>query len=91
MICIFEVLSNKTDYMELLLLCDEQEEMIMKYLGRGRLFVMKDDDTVYGVCLVTDEGDFTLEIKNIAISEKLQRQGHGRKLISYREKVYRSF
>ena len=29
---------SKQDYMELLLLADEQEDMIMKYLDRGTLF-----------------------------------------------------
>lgn len=85
MIRIYEITSNKTDYMELLLLGDEQEEMIMKYLDRGRLYVMKKDDTVCAVCVVTDEGDFTLELKNIAVAEQFQRQGLGRELILFIE------
>lgn len=85
MIRIYEITSNKTDYMELLLLGDEQEEMIMKYLDRGRLFAMKKDDTVCAVCVVTDEGDFTLELKNIAVAEQFQRQGLGRELILFIE------
>lgn len=85
MIRIYEITSNKTDYMELLLLGDEQEEMIMKYLDRGRLYVMKKDDTVCAVCVVTDEGDFILELKNIAVAEQFQRQGLGRELILFIE------
>ena len=85
MIRIYEITSNKTDYMELLLLGDEQEEMIMKYLDRGRLYVMKKGDTVCAVCVVTDEGDFTLELKNIAVAEQFQRQGLGRELILFIE------
>ena len=85
MMRISEVYSHKSDYMELLLLGDEQEEMIMKYLERGRLFVMTDDDTVRAVCVVTDEGDFTLELKNIAVSKNFQRRGLGRELITYIE------
>ena len=85
MIRIYEITSNKTDYMELLLLGDEQEEMIMKYLDRGRLYVMKKDDTVCAVCVVTDEGDFTLELKNIAVAEQFRRQGLGRELILFIE------
>ncbi|WP_294413781.1 GNAT family N-acetyltransferase [uncultured Ruminococcus sp.] len=85
MIRIYEITSNKTDYMELLLLGDEQEEMIMKYLDRGRLFAMEKGDTVCAVCVVTDEGDFTLELKNIAVAEQFQRQGLGRELILFIE------
>ena len=88
MIHIDEVSACKSDYMELLIFGDEQEEMIMKYLDRGRLFVLKDDDKVCAVCVVTDEGDFTLELKNIAVSEKVQRRGFGRALISFIESKF---
>ncbi|WP_303835959.1 GNAT family N-acetyltransferase [Ruminococcus flavefaciens] len=88
MIHIDEISACKSDYMELLILGDEQEEMIMKYLDRGRLFVLKDDDKVCAVCVVTDEGDFTLELKNIAVSEKVQRHGFGRALISFTESKF---
>ena len=85
MIRITEVSSHKSDYMELLLLGDEQEEMIMRYLDCGRMFALKKDDIVCAVCVVTDEGDFTLELKNIAVAEQFQRQGLGRQLISFIE------
>lgn len=88
MIHIDEISACKSDYMELLILGDEQVEMIMKYLDRGRLFVLKDDDKVCAVCVVTDEGDFTLELKNIAVSEKVQRHGFGRALISFIESKF---
>ena len=60
-----EISSCKEKYMELLLIGDEQEDMIMKYLGRGRLFVMEKGGEVCAVCVVTDEGNGSLEIKNI--------------------------
>ena len=85
MMCISEVSEHKEDYIYLLLLGDEQEEMIYKYLDRGRLFVVKNDDDVCAVCIVTDEGDLVLELKNISVAERYQRQGIGRKLIGYIE------
>ena len=85
---IYEVFSNKEKYMDLLLLGDEQEEMILKYLNRCRLFVMNDDDELCAVCAVTDEGDFTLELKNIAVAESFQRKGIGRHFIKYIEKKF---
>ena len=88
MIRINEASCSKYDYMELLLLGDEQEEMVLKYLDRGRLFVLKNNDTVCAVCVVTDEGDFTLELKNIAVYEEYQRQGFGRALISFIENKF---
>ena len=62
---IYEVKDNKRDYMDLLFLADEQEDMIEKYLDRGSMYVLEDDG-IKGECVVTDEGDGILEIKNIA-------------------------
>ena len=44
---------NKKDFLELLLLADEQEDMIDKYLDRGALFALYDGD-LKSVCVVTD-------------------------------------
>ena len=88
MIRIDEVRSCKADYIELLLLGDEQEDMIMKYLDRGRLFTMSFDDVVCAACVVTDEGDFTLELKNISVLPEFQRKGLGSRLISFLEQKF---
>lgn len=42
-----------------------------------------DDNGIKAVCVVTDEGDQILEIKNIATAPAYQRQGYGRQLISF--------
>ena len=62
---IIEVTEDKKRYLELLLLADEQEDMIDRYLDRGRMLVL-DDSGVKCECVVTDEGDGVLEIKNLA-------------------------
>ena len=46
---------SKQDYIELLLLADEQEDMIMKYLDRGTLFAAYDKNLLVGICVVTEE------------------------------------
>ena len=48
--------TNKIDFLDLLLLADEQEDMIDKQLERGMLFALYDDD-LKSVCVVTDEGE----------------------------------
>ena len=83
MITVDEVISGKRKYMDLLLIGDEQEELIEKYLDRGRLFVIQNDETVGAACIVTDESDGTLELKNIAVYPEFQRQGLGKRLIEY--------
>ena len=60
-----EVKNNKKEYLSLLLLADEQENMIDRYLDRGIMYVLEDDG-IKSECVVTDEGDGILEIKNMA-------------------------
>ena len=79
---IYEIKEDKKQYLSLLLLADEQEDMIDRYLDRGRMFVI-DDNGVKGECVVTDEGDGILEIKNIATLPKYQRKGYARALIEF--------
>ncbi len=82
-----EVKQDKKAYMELLFLADEQEDMIDRYLARGTMFVL-DDDGVQAECVVTDEGNGVLEIKNIAVAPQSQRKGYGRLLIQFIERQY---
>ena len=79
MFSIYEVTENKKQYLDLLLLADEQEDMIDRYLDEGTMFVLAQDGEVKGECVVTDEGDGVLEIKNIAVSPDSHGQGLGRK------------
>ena len=53
---IYEVVDNKRDYMDLLFLADEQEDMIEKYLDKGTMYVLEEDG-IKGECVVIDAGD----------------------------------
>lgn len=79
--------NNKKRYIDLLLLGDEDEKMIDKYLERGEMYIL-DDNGIKAECVVTDEGNKILEIKNIAISPKFQKQGYGKKLIEFITEKY---
>ena len=74
--------SNKKDFLGLLLLADESEFMIDKYLERGELFALYDDD-LKSVCVITKESDNVCELKNIATYEKWHGKGYGSKLLNY--------
>ena len=82
-----EITANKKDFLDLLLLADEQEDMVDRYLARGRMFVL-DDGGVKAECVVTDEGGGVLEIKNIATVPKSQGKGYGKKLIEFLEEKF---
>jgi GNAT superfamily N-acetyltransferase len=84
-----KIVENKEKFMDLLLLGDEQEDMIKKYLYRGELFALYNDD-LKTVCVVTKEEDETYEIKNIATYEKYQGRGYGKYMIKYIIENYKS-
>ncbi len=73
---------NKKQFLDLLLLGDEQESMIDRYLERGDLLALYDDD-LKTVCVVVAVDDSTCELKNIATYEKYQGQGYGSVLVNY--------
>ena len=68
---IIEVIKNKKQFLSLLLLADEQENMIDRYLERGTMYVLNDNG-VKAECVVTDECNGILEIKNIATVPEYQ-------------------
>ena len=76
------VCENKKQYLNLLLLADEQESMIDRYLDRGDLFVLYDGG-LKSVCVVTRESDTVCELKNIATYEQFHGQGYGSKLLQH--------
>ena len=84
-----EIKENKKEYLDLLLLADEQENMIDRYLERGTMYVL-DDNGVKCECVVTDEGNGILEIKNIATKPSFQRRGYGKLLIDFIAEKYKS-
>mgnify|MGYP001064823747 CR=1 FL=1 len=83
-----EVKENKKEYISLLLLADEQEDMIDRYLELGTMYVL-DDCGIKSECVVTDEGSRILEIKNISVYPEFQGKGYGRNLISFLSEFYK--
>jgi ribosomal protein S18 acetylase RimI-like enzyme len=78
-----EIHSHREHFMDLLLLADPSREMIMKYLNHGWLFVLYEQDEVYGVIHLDPQEDDIVEIKNISVNEEVQGRGYGRHLINH--------
>lgn len=77
------ITNDKKHYLPLLLLADEQESMIDRYLERGDLFVMFDGQNPIAVAVVTAEGNGVYELKNLAVTPVYQRKGYGRQMIEF--------
>ena len=84
-----KITENKNDFMDLLLLADEQENMIKKYLYRGDLFALYDNG-LKTVSVVTKEDTETYEIKNLATYEKSQGKGYGTRMLKYIIEEYKN-
>ncbi|MDR0961172.1 MAG: GNAT family N-acetyltransferase [Mediterranea sp.] len=85
---IAQITNNKKQYLDLLLLADEQESMIDHYLERGDMFVLYHHDSPVSSIVVTDEGEGVYEIKSIATYPEHQRKGYAQHLIKYVETYY---
>ena len=82
------VAAQRKQYLPLLLLADEQEDMVDRYLERGTMYVLE-DDSVKAECVVTDEGDGVLELKNLAVEPAFQGRGYGKALVDFLVRTYR--
>ena len=82
-----KVTENKKEYLSLLLLADESEIMIDKYLEQGEMFIL-DDNGAKAECVVTEEANGVYEIKNIAVIPDFQRKGYGKHLIEFLLEYY---
>ena len=61
--------------------------MIDHYLEKGTMYVLEDGN-VKAECVVTDEDNGILEIKNIAVDPQSQGQGYGKALIDFLASKY---
>jgi len=84
-----KIIDNKKQYLDLLLLADEQENMIDKYLGNGEMYALYDED-LKTVCVVAIIDEETCELKNIATHKKYQGKGYAKTLIKYISDYYKS-
>lgn len=86
-LAIREVEEDKQDFFDLLLIGDESEDMIVKYLNRGSLYVCSIDNKNVAVIVTVENDDGTVEIKNLAVDAAFRRRGIGRKMLEYVEKL----
>ena len=84
-----KIKKDKKQFLDLLFLADEQENMIDKYLPSGDLFALYDND-LKSVCVVVHINNETCELKNIATYEKFQGKGYGRSLVNFISDFYKT-
>ena len=83
-----KVETDQKRYLDLLLLANEQEDMVDRYLERGTMYVLEDGG-VKAECVVTDEGNGVLELKNIAVAPAEQGRGYGNAMVDFLIRTYK--
>ena len=86
---IIKIKENKKRFLNLLLLGDEEEKMIDRYLEDSNVFVLCDQD-LKSICVVKQLSKTIFEIKNIATLEKYQRQGYGHEMMKFILNYYKN-
>lgn len=84
-----KITDNKKQYLDLLLLADEQEDMIDRYLEKGDMFALF-DNALKTVCVVAEIDRETCELKNIATYPDDQGKGYASALIEYISTLYKN-
>lgn len=74
-------------FMPLLLIGDESEKMIERYIDRGTLYASFIDEEAVAVCLTTIEDNGMIEIKNLAVVPEHRKKGIGRTMLAHIENV----
>ncbi|GAA0413799.1 GNAT family N-acetyltransferase [Virgibacillus salarius] len=78
---ITELRDKKQAPRHLLLLADPSEELIEAYLIKGKCFIAEEAGEVIGVYVLMAKRMDTAELMNIAIDERFQGKGFGKKLV----------
>lgn len=82
---ITEIDNDKKQYLPLLLIGDESETMIDRYLDNGILYVGLLNGKPIAVCVAVNLDSDTVEIKNLAVKAEYRRHGYGRRMLEHAE------
>lgn len=72
---------------DLLELADPSRRQIELYLKQGRCFVLKLENQIAGVLVLSELTPEKLEVKNVAISKVHQGKGYGKKMLMLAKEV----
>lgn len=82
-----EIFTNKKEFLDLLLLADEEEDMIDRYLEKGRMFRL-DENGLKCIAVVVALNDMECELKNIATIPAWQRRGYAKAMMTFLSETY---
>lgn len=78
---ITEVYGDRKQFLPLLLIGDESETMINRYIGQGNLYAGFLEGEPIAVVMTVCIDSTTVEVKNLAVADGFRRQGYGRRML----------
>lgn len=78
-----EIGENKFEFIDLLLIGDEEESMINRYLEQSTLFVLYDKGKLVSLCAVIKADFDIIEIKNLATYPQYRNKGYASALLDF--------
>lgn len=84
-----QIIDNKTEYMDLLLLTDPQRDMIDKYLDTGDMFALYEGKELCTLAVVTVSANRECEIRNLVTTYGNSGKGYTRAMIHFLSERYR--
>ncbi len=78
-----EIGENKFEFIDLLLIGDEEESMINRYLEQSTLFVLYDKGKLVSLCAVIKADSDIIEIKNLATYPQYRNKGYASALLDF--------
>lgn len=82
---ITEVYGDPKQFLPLLLIGDESETMIDRYIGQGNLYAGFLEGVPIAVVMTVCIDSTTVEVKNLAVADGFRRQGYGRRMLRHIE------
>lgn len=87
-------INAREKFIDYLLMADENEEIVEKYIQTGKMYSINDLNEIVGVILFTFPTEEVVEIKNLALIESSRVKGYGNEVIQravclFQEKGYR--
>jgi ribosomal protein S18 acetylase RimI-like enzyme len=83
-------LESRKEYLPLLMIADESEDAVNKYISEGDLYSIKRNGDLAGVILFTPVNDLTVELKNFALLSDFRGKGLGKALINHALSLYKN-
>jgi Acetyltransferases len=75
--------SNEKPPLDLLLLADPSQKLVEEYLRRGYCFIGSLNDQIIGVYVLLPTRPDTVELVNVAVDERHQGKGNGKRLVKH--------